>query len=152
MTPYYEQDGITIYHGDCREVLPSVPKNFVCVTDPPYGVGEAYASYKDSPSRLRMLIDSTWPLIASAKRIAITPGVKWHRAWPEPSWTLAWVVPAGTGVGPWGFCTWQPVLVYGDDPYLEIGKGSRPDSLVQHESSDRNGHPCPKPIGVWSGV
>ena len=25
MTPYYEQDGITIYHGDCREVLPTVP-------------------------------------------------------------------------------------------------------------------------------
>jgi hypothetical protein len=24
MTPYYEQDGITIYHGDCREVLPTL--------------------------------------------------------------------------------------------------------------------------------
>ncbi len=24
MTPYYEQDGIVIYHGDCRDVLPSL--------------------------------------------------------------------------------------------------------------------------------
>ena len=24
MTPYYEQDGVTIYHGDCREVLPTL--------------------------------------------------------------------------------------------------------------------------------
>ncbi len=37
MTPYYEQDGITIYHGDCREVLPTVTADVV-VTDPPYGV------------------------------------------------------------------------------------------------------------------
>lgn len=36
MKPYYEQDGITIYHGDCREVLPTLePVDFV-VTDPPY--------------------------------------------------------------------------------------------------------------------
>lgn len=38
MTPYYEDDSCTIYHGDCREVLPSV--EFDCViTDPPYGIG-----------------------------------------------------------------------------------------------------------------
>lgn len=24
MKPYYEEDGITIYHGDCREVLPQI--------------------------------------------------------------------------------------------------------------------------------
>ena len=24
MTPYYEHAGITIYHGDCREILPHV--------------------------------------------------------------------------------------------------------------------------------
>lgn len=26
MKPYYEEDGITIYHGDCREILPTLPK------------------------------------------------------------------------------------------------------------------------------
>jgi DNA modification methylase len=36
--PYYEQDGITIYHGDCREILGRVSAD-VMVTDPPYGVG-----------------------------------------------------------------------------------------------------------------
>ena len=40
MKPYYEQDGIVIYHGDCREVLPLLEKHSVdlIVTDPPYGV------------------------------------------------------------------------------------------------------------------
>lgn len=26
MKPYYDHAGITIYHGDCREILPSLPK------------------------------------------------------------------------------------------------------------------------------
>jgi site-specific DNA-methyltransferase (adenine-specific) len=37
MKPYYEQDGITIYHGDCREVLPSLPPVDLVLTDLPYG-------------------------------------------------------------------------------------------------------------------
>ena len=37
MKPYYEEDGITIFHGDCREVLPSLKSNIV-LTDPPYGM------------------------------------------------------------------------------------------------------------------
>ena len=38
--PYYSSDGITIYHGDCRDVLPYVQADVV-VTDPPYGIGKA---------------------------------------------------------------------------------------------------------------
>jgi len=40
VTPYYEHAGITIYHGDCRGVLPHVTAD-VLVTDPPYGIGFA---------------------------------------------------------------------------------------------------------------
>ena len=36
MTPYYEQDGITIYHGDCREWSGSCD---MVLSDPPYGIG-----------------------------------------------------------------------------------------------------------------
>ena len=38
MTPYYEQDGITIYHGDCLEVMAHTPNVSLIVTDPPYGL------------------------------------------------------------------------------------------------------------------
>lgn len=37
MKPYYEKDGITIFCGDCREILPTL-KADVVVTDPPYGM------------------------------------------------------------------------------------------------------------------
>ena len=41
MRPYYEADGIVIYHGDCREVLPGLPVEGVVLTDPPYGINAA---------------------------------------------------------------------------------------------------------------
>jgi site-specific DNA-methyltransferase (adenine-specific) len=37
MTPYYEEDGITIYCGDCRELGLQVGLVDAIVTDPPYG-------------------------------------------------------------------------------------------------------------------
>jgi len=39
--PYYEGDGITIYHGDCRDVLPLIAPVDLLLTDPPYGIGLA---------------------------------------------------------------------------------------------------------------
>ena len=38
MKPYYEHAGITIYHGDCREILPTLSKCDLLLTDPPYGI------------------------------------------------------------------------------------------------------------------
>lgn len=37
--PYYSEKGITIYHGDCREILPELGIYDLCLTDPPYGIG-----------------------------------------------------------------------------------------------------------------
>lgn len=41
MKPYYEHAGITIYHGDCRDFLPSLSGCDLLLTDPPYGIGAA---------------------------------------------------------------------------------------------------------------
>lgn len=37
MTPYYDDGSVTIYHGDCRDVLPALTFDAI-VTDPPYGM------------------------------------------------------------------------------------------------------------------
>jgi len=38
--PYYQDDYSTIYHGDCREILPQLQPVDLVLTDPPYGIGE----------------------------------------------------------------------------------------------------------------
>ncbi len=40
MKPYYQDEWVTIYHGDCREILPELPDKSIdlVLTDPPYGV------------------------------------------------------------------------------------------------------------------
>jgi site-specific DNA-methyltransferase (adenine-specific) len=40
--PYYDHGGITIYHADCREVLPTLTLGAadLLLADPPYGVSE----------------------------------------------------------------------------------------------------------------
>lgn len=60
MKPYYEHNGITIYHGDCREILPTLPDQSVdlILTDPPYGVGLAewdrYVTQEELTEYLRL--------------------------------------------------------------------------------------------------
>jgi len=39
--PYYQDDAVTIYHGDCREIVPTLGKFDLLLTDPPYGIGYA---------------------------------------------------------------------------------------------------------------
>lgn len=58
MKPYYEAGGVTIYHGDCRDVLPDIPAVALSVWSPPYGVGKDYEAHAS---------DSEWhELIAAA--------------------------------------------------------------------------------------
>jgi site-specific DNA-methyltransferase (adenine-specific) len=65
MTPYYEHAGITIYHGDCREVLPSIGAIDSLISDPPYGIGFAeYATHEDNADEYA---DFIWPIISSAE-------------------------------------------------------------------------------------
>lgn len=39
LVPYYQDSAVTIFHSDCRLILPSLGKFDLLLTDPPYGIG-----------------------------------------------------------------------------------------------------------------
>jgi DNA modification methylase len=144
-----------IYKGDARELI----KNFadqsidLCLTDFPYGVGYEYKSWDDTQENLQQLVSELMPeLLRVCKRVVLTCGQTQMWMYPKPTWVLNWYIPAGANQNTWGFTTWHPILVYGKCPYREAGKGARADTIKHQETSEKNGHPCPKPITLWRKV
>lgn len=137
MTPYYSDDLVTIYWGDCREWM---PKADVVLSDPPYGVGKAL--WDDDIPELDWLTRAR----SFAAVVAFTPGVRPLFRYPEPDWLIAWARPASTqsnGLG--GINNWEPVLVY--------GSRTLPTDLItlSHpgRSNETGDHPTPKPLGLY---
>jgi DNA modification methylase len=67
MKPYYEHAGITIYHGDCREVLPKLEVADLLLTDPPYGIdrangmgGQGYDGFGNGAKRVPRVYEGEW--------------------------------------------------------------------------------------------
>ncbi len=45
MKPYYQDEWVTIYHGDCREILPTLERVDLVLTSPPYDDLRTYGGY-----------------------------------------------------------------------------------------------------------
>jgi site-specific DNA-methyltransferase (adenine-specific) len=90
--PYYRDDTVTLYKGDCRDILPDLGSFDLCLTDPPYGVtyesnavvGRAAAPISNDGTRLSLaLYRQTLPLIRANHVLWAT---RWD-AWPDV-WAL----------------------------------------------------------------
>ncbi len=95
MTPYYEHAGITIYHGDCREVMPAIGTSDMLLTDPPYGIyerprGEWNKELIAAPEWDRSIVPISLILQAiNLARYAIVWGGNYYALAPVRGW-LAW--------------------------------------------------------------
>lgn len=96
MKPYYEHVGIQIYHGDCREVLPALPKCDLLLTDPPYGM--SYQSNRRAFKHSPIQGDSALPVDLIGLAIsAVARGAYIFCRWdnlgqmPPPKSVIAWV-------------------------------------------------------------
>ena len=140
MTPYYQDSAVTIWHADCRDILPQLPPVDLVLTDPPYGVGKEYASHDDTVVALEQLIPLLTPL--SPKRL-ITCGIGNIWKYPPADWVICWSKPnAMTRAAVANANIWEPVLVYGC-------KGFGVDGVTVSISPQPNGHPCPKPLRLF---
>jgi site-specific DNA-methyltransferase (adenine-specific) len=141
--PYYSDDSVTIYHGDCREVLPALSGIAVVATDPPYGVN--LAAWDDTVPDPELWL----PLCRSiARTVFVTPGNGNERLYPAPDWTAAWFRPGsvqrvrrGTG-----FSHWEPILIYGENRLSVDAK------QIKNLDQGVEGHPCPKPVSVFQWI
>jgi site-specific DNA-methyltransferase (adenine-specific) len=112
--PYYEHAGITIFHGDCRDVLPHVTADLLCF-DPPYGTNEhgGYGRRQlgletiegDDDTAVRDFVLSTW-----GARPAVVFGSP-RRPEPAGSWDyrLVWDKRMPGLGAPW---RWQHEMIY----------------------------------------
>ncbi len=135
MKPYYEHDGITIYHGDCREVMPGLEPVGLVVADPPYGMGKATWDVLMPPEE--------WlPQARRFPTVAVFCGVRGLHDYPRPDWTGAWVRVASTQrAGRFGgFNNWEPVLIYGGNKF-----DNDVFSVPNIQDKAAAGHPTTKP-------
>ena len=161
MKPYYgPHSGITIYHADCRDVLPELMADVV-VTDPPYGLGaltgteakrrakNVYAgAFHDTEEYVSTVVIPALvvALEQCGGRGALTPGVRCIALYPRARDLGGFYQPATVGMGPWGFASFHPVLFYGKDPYAGVHVTCTMVPLTEGPSD--NGHPCAKPISA----
>ena len=167
MKPYYSHAGIQIFHGDCREVLPTLPKVDLVLTDPPYGV--AYLTARRSSSdalRVPVVNDETldvvaeaWPMVldrlsdnrhwysfVSPRRIAEAEAI-----FGKPKHILAWDKGDRGTVGDLesGFGEAWEAIFYGMKGRRELF-GKRPRTIIRHDWSSVLDpvHPTVKPVGL----
>lgn len=137
-------DGVEIYCGDCREVLPTLGRVDACVTDPPYGVNFDYEGFDDTPE---YVVNVAVPVIKFAIekgwRATLTSGNKCAWLYPKPDDFGVWFNPASTSFGKWGFNLAHIILYYGRDPKPRTSASS---VWSLHDRAEPNSHPCSKPL------
>jgi site-specific DNA-methyltransferase (adenine-specific) len=93
--PYYEHNGITIYHGEAVEIMPHLVCSSV-VTDPPYGFNSYRTDKNGFSSELALLIKRTRSsaIFGYPEQLC---GFCINYAMPEPSEWIVWMPPNKPG-------------------------------------------------------
>ena len=157
-------EGVTLYLGDCREILPALPEVDAFVSDPPYGINAAVSTAND-----RIVGDETvsirdWALDVAKWRAAIVFG-SWKAPRPKDVIaTLIWSKGVYVGMGdlafPWKL-THEDIYIIGDKALFS---GHRGESVLTHpalypnlpDANAKRGepleHPTQKPWGLMRDI
>lgn len=142
--PYYEDSHCTIYHGDCREILPELDKVDLVLTDPPYGIG--FGSKHTKWSANRGVILGKWDdkipdvsfVVNYGKVVVIWGGERFSL--PVSRGWLSWIKPDA-----------PPTFTSLELAWTNLDKPAR---WLMHSISatnaERVGHPTQKPLKVMT--
>jgi len=157
-------DNVTLYLGDCLEVMREIPAGSVdaVVTDPPYGIGFKYNAHDDTPEGYGAWL---WSVIEMAES-KCTPGspvfvwqamlnVRHFAEWFPRDWRIFAACKNFVQMRPTSMqYAFDPVLVWwvGDEKPYTAGTLSRDYYVANTSPSSRiglnnvPGHPCPRPL------
>lgn len=156
--PYYEDESVTLYHGDCRDVTAWLEAD-VIVTDPPYGMGYVSDRRLDGPSTpiagdattdARDAVLELW-----GDRPALLFGT-WRAPRPRRTRHLViWDKGDNPGTGdltmPWGNSA-EEVYVVGHGWTGKRGSNVLRFPTLSHRSASRPDHPTPKPVALMESL
>jgi len=146
--PFYSEDGITIYKGDCREILPRLNRVDCVITDPPYGM-----NYDTDGSRFTLGGRALDPVREDDKPFDPSP-------WSSFQWCVLWgfnhfpSLPAG-GCLVWlkrSDAAFGQFLSDAEVAWNKNGRGVYAYRDTQHAIACKRVHPTEKPVGLmlWS--
>ena len=80
-TPYYQDEHVTLHHGDCIDVMRTMPDASIdaIVTDPPYGLGFMGRKWDDLPPSLPWAQECLRVLKPGGHLLAFGGSRTWHR-------------------------------------------------------------------------
>ena len=147
--PYYEDESVVIYNADCRDVLPTLDKVDLVLTDPPYGI-----------ERFKKGFGTTRFRGHGAEKV----GIEWDVA-PTKE-TLNLILSSGTNAIVWGynnlplprsehFLVWDKFQSVDNFASAELAyvNASIPAKVFRypihnHNHTKNGGHPTEKPVSV----
>jgi site-specific DNA-methyltransferase (adenine-specific) len=145
MTPYYKDDYVTLYHGDCREIVPTLGRFDLLLTDPPYGIGALMQGGRKT---------GHWNTLSS--------GNAWDMEAPDLSSLLPMAAAAIVWGGNYfdlppmrGWLAWRKLNAVPTQADMELAWTTLdiPAKMFDHVSGGamkRHGHPTEKPLELMT--
>jgi site-specific DNA-methyltransferase (adenine-specific) len=148
--PYYDEDGIVIYHGDCKDILPTLDKVEIVIMDPPYGMN--FVSNHRNEKHDKIEGDDSLPIETIKTCIdfathAVYSFCRWDNIgdMPPPKSVLVWVK------NNWSMGDlkhehgrqWEAICFYNKENHEFI---KRIPDVIKADRTGNNLHPTEKPV------